>query len=509
MKRTIFFGPPGTGKTTTLLERMEAALREGIPAERIAFLTFTRRARAEAVQRVEEVLSIEAKNLPHFRTIHSMAFRGLGLRDGDVVTQKILREFGTAMGLSFGTLGATELAAEGLQADNEGDVLLALDNIARVRAEPLKDTWSRARVNIDWLRVEHFARSYAAFKRERALLDFTDVLLEFARTGGKISVDVAFIDEAQDLSALQWYAALQAVEGAHTQYIAGDDDQSIFGWAGASVQELLVLDGERVVLEQSYRLPASVHALAGRIIARVKHRVPKQFRPRSDPGKIVEHASVDSVPVERGASWLWLVRNRYLLTGLRAHLQSKGYVYTEHGHSSIVDSDRLAIYTWERLRTGRDVAVHEARDLYKKLSTRVQIAHGHKLLPGAQEDSRLCAADLVRAHGLLADVEKPWYDTILSIGVEKRAYYRKLLRERKSLRIAPEVQLETIHGAKGAECERVALWTECSRRVHTEANSSGGADDEHRVQYVGVTRARAELHVIANPARYAYALPMR
>ena len=508
MQRIIYFGPPGTGKTTTLLDRMEEHLRAGVPPERIAFLTFTRRARAEAVQRVRDVLGIDATSLPHFRTIHSMAFRGLGLKDGDVVTTKALKEFGVAMGLTFGAQGATELAAEGLQGNNEGDVLLALDNIARVRGETLRATWEKAGVNIDWIKVEHFSRSYALYKHERAMLDFTDVLLEFARSGGRIPVDVAFIDEAQDLSALQWYAALQAVEYADQQYIAGDDDQAIYRWAGASVEELLRLDGKQVVLAQSYRLPAKVHALAARIVARIRHRVPKEFRARDDAGIIKSHASMESLPLKYGERWLWLVRNRYLLTSLRNHLIDKGYVYMEHGNSSVVDSDREAIYTWERIRTGRDVSVAAARDLYKKLSTRTQVAHGHKLIPGVAEDARVVAADLRANHGLLVDTATPWFDVLTSISLERRAYYRRLLRERRSLRIAPEVQLETIHGAKGAECERVAVWLECSRRVHAEANQTQeGADDEHRVQYVAMTRAREQLHIVAAPSRYAYDVP--
>jgi superfamily I DNA/RNA helicase len=50
MTRTIYFGPPGTGKTTTLLARLEEHLAiDRIAPDRVAFLTFTRRARAEAV----------------------------------------------------------------------------------------------------------------------------------------------------------------------------------------------------------------------------------------------------------------------------------------------------------------------------------------------------------------------------------------------------------------------------------------------------------------------------
>lgn len=500
-QRLIYFGPPGTGKTTTLLGLLEQELLRKVPPERIAFLTFTRRARAEAIERVEKTLGIKAKDLPHFRTIHSMAFRSLGLKDGDVLDKKKLDEFGESLGLEFGSVAASELASEGVNSQSKGDHFLALDNLSRLRGVPLQKAWADARSAFEWPVVDHFARSYRAFKEETGLLDFTDVLMEFARSRHELDVDVAFIDEAQDLSSLQWLAALQAAHQASHQYVAGDDDQAIYRWAGAEVEEFMKLEGERRVLELSYRLPKSIHSLASRIVGRIRQRVPKQFRPRDSEGRVFRHTRLEAIPLEQDG-WLWLVRNRYLLTKLREHLEQNGIVYMEHGRSSITTSDVAAIYTWERLRQGKPQRAEDIRDVYAKLRSGTQVARGHKLLPKAADGAMLTDSQLRDRHGLLA--AGSWFEVFDSIHTNKRLYYRRLLRKTGSLRLKPAVQLETIHGAKGAEAPRVALFLEQSRRVYQEAQES--PDEEHRVFYVGATRAREELHLIQADGRYAYAI---
>ena len=69
------FGPPGTGKTTTLLNLVDKALAEGTPPHKIAFFAFTRKAASEAKERASIRFGLDPKaDLPYFRTIHSLAF---------------------------------------------------------------------------------------------------------------------------------------------------------------------------------------------------------------------------------------------------------------------------------------------------------------------------------------------------------------------------------------------------------------------------------------------------
>jgi superfamily I DNA/RNA helicase len=80
MNSQLIFGPPGTGKTYTLIGLVSDALAKGVRPERIAFVSFTKKAVEEAVNRAGQQFGLTYKELPYFRTLHSIAFRGLGLQ---------------------------------------------------------------------------------------------------------------------------------------------------------------------------------------------------------------------------------------------------------------------------------------------------------------------------------------------------------------------------------------------------------------------------------------------
>ncbi len=123
---------------------------------------------------------------------------------------------------------------------------------------------------------------------DKGLLDFTDLLEMFADADDTYypKLEVAIIDEAQDLSPLQWKIADRLIKRATKSYIAGDDDQAIFGWAGADVRSLLTYPGDQIVLNQSYRIPRVVHEYGNKIINRVKYRVPKVWDSRPEEGEL-------------------------------------------------------------------------------------------------------------------------------------------------------------------------------------------------------------------------------
>ena len=97
----IILGPPGTGKTTTLLRIVEDALSRGVPPERIAYLAFTRKAANEAKERAMTQFGFDEKRFPYFRTLHSLAFKELGLQRDEVMTNAHYRKLGKFMGVEF------------------------------------------------------------------------------------------------------------------------------------------------------------------------------------------------------------------------------------------------------------------------------------------------------------------------------------------------------------------------------------------------------------------------
>ena len=75
----LIFGPPGCGKTYTLMQILKRELENGTDPTRIGFVSFSRKAIAEAKERAASVLNLTDKDLPYFRTLHSMGVHWLGI----------------------------------------------------------------------------------------------------------------------------------------------------------------------------------------------------------------------------------------------------------------------------------------------------------------------------------------------------------------------------------------------------------------------------------------------
>jgi superfamily I DNA/RNA helicase len=110
-----YFGPPGTGKTTTLLNRVDQLLSGGMSPNDIGYFAFTRRAAHEARDRAVARFNLDhQKDFQFFRTLHSLAFQMLGLTGSQVFSDQNLRDFGKATGVDLSSGGAERVSDLGL-----------------------------------------------------------------------------------------------------------------------------------------------------------------------------------------------------------------------------------------------------------------------------------------------------------------------------------------------------------------------------------------------------------
>jgi DNA helicase-2/ATP-dependent DNA helicase PcrA len=298
-------------------------------------------------------------------------------------------------------------------------------------------------------------------------------------------LDVLVVDEAQDLSQLQWRIVNRMRESARDTFIAGDDDQAIFRWSGADVDYFLAASfaDRQQVLDQSHRLPFAVHHLAEEISGRIEHRFEKVFRPTDKHGRVDYVASLDDAEALEEGEWLVLVRNNYQIQSVLDHLRYCGYAY-EAERDKPANNDALrAAYTWESLRAGHDVAYEDAVAVPAYLTQPV---------PGAWDQTRPVSAAAFQAVTGVS-LEAHWYDALGRMPLEEREYFRAARRRNENLR-HPRIKVSTIHGAKGCECENVLLFTDVSNKTAQEMWRR--PDDETRVFYVGATRALNRLCVV-------------
>jgi DNA helicase-2/ATP-dependent DNA helicase PcrA len=299
----------GTGKTATLAHRVAWLLANGVRAERILLLTFTRRASAEMLSRVEGIL----RRLEGTQGTPMLSGRRVWGGTFHAVAARLLRVHGETMALDPGFT----IMDRGDSEDMMNVVRTQLGLAKTDRRFPQKgtclDIYSRC-VNADeqveealaahfpWC-LEHaedlkrLFTGYTDAKEAANVLDYDDLLLfwhaalEDPATGDRIRqrFDHVLVDEYQDTNALQ-AAIVRLLRPDGTGItVVGDDAQAIYGFRAATVRNILDFPTEvpgatMVALEQNYRSTAPILAATNGIIAEAAERHDKSLWTSRDGG---------------------------------------------------------------------------------------------------------------------------------------------------------------------------------------------------------------------------------
>ena len=489
----IINGSPGSGKTSALLSIVEEELNRGVPPDRIAYLSFTRKAAHEAIDRACVKFTLSKQDFRFFSTIHSLCFRQLGKRRGDILEGSHLRKFGEYAGLKV-----TGRAAEDgdLASMNLGDRALFMENLARARGIPLRDLFDSDDDNVNWSEVWRVAECLKKYKAHHGLCDFTDLLEDFVNSDVAVDLEVLLVDEMQDLSFLQHKVIDKLAQGCRRIVFSFDDDQAIFSWSGADVDRVVNMKGDEKILGHSWRCPVKVQELAASIIANVGHRREKKWTARKGSEGVIERvpriddADADDAwdPNSESPPVLVLARNTYILREqVEPELKRRGIVYERHGKSSIDEKLLHVVQNWERLRQGKKLAAILIRDIYDRMSPR-----GMRGKLNANDEEELSIEDLRRNGGLLRN--DVWYNALDKIPTAEVEYIRAARARGEKLGRRPRVVVSTIHGAKGGEASHVILMKEMAHRTYREMERN--PEDEARVWYVGCTRSREKLTIV-------------
>jgi DNA helicase II / ATP-dependent DNA helicase PcrA len=355
MGRVLVLAGAGTGKTRVLTMRMCYLINQlEVPPKHILGLTFTNKAATEMLHRMAALVSPNVAKQVTLCTFHSFCIQILRAeierlgytseftiyREGDV--QRLVSHIARDMlerEKELPSLGATMAVIS--NAKNKG---LLADQIQKNG-----NTWHDQFSATVYRRLQDSMRAYNA-------VDFDDLLVLTVRLFENHPDILAryqeqyryiMIDEYQDTNPIQYRLAALLSAKYNNLCVVGDDDQSIYGWRGAEVRNILEFDQAKIIkLEQNYRSTNTILKAANAVISKNQSRYPKVLWSTKGEGEQIEifHAPKDSDEAEavvyrlvkmkeaKGLRWkdfAILYRSNALARAFEAALMK--YTWSDHG----------------------------------------------------------------------------------------------------------------------------------------------------------------------------------
>ncbi len=606
----------GSGKTRTLASRVARLVDEGIPAERVLLLTFTRRAAAEMLRRSGALISNRSVGRVWGGTFHAVANR-------------LLRQYGAAVGLADGFTVIDQSDSAALFGMIRTELGFGGSKQRFPKKETIAAVYSRtvnARTPLSETVEEHFPwvadhvdalreifRTYTARKKDHNVVDYDDLLLYWnalldSPTGGSVRnlFDHVLVDEYQDTNRSQ-AEILRSLCGANGNLtVVGDDAQAIYSFRGATVENILGFpeDYENatvVTLEQNYRSTPQILDAANAVIDASPETFQKELWTERPAGRtpdlitcfdeaaqadlvadrVLEHREA-GIPLRDQAV---LFRTGHHSAGLEIELSRRNIPFVKYGGLRFLEAahvkDLLALLrildnpkdelAWNRvlqmipgigpatslkitdhldgeaakddsdrliaLTVAQFPVVAEAREPMTELQNALRDCRGPEGVepsPSEQIERLIPFCSLVFGRSYddsaarLADLEQ-----LAALAGEYGTRSRFLTEitldppaSTSDLAGPPHLDddyliLSTIHSAKGGEWRAVFVIHAADGNIPSDMAISdpGGLEEERRLLYVALTRAKDHLHVtvpqrfyhkrFSGSPEHSYALPSR
>jgi superfamily I DNA/RNA helicase len=550
IKRVI--GGAGSGKSRLILAEMDKARHElGLSPCEIGFTTFTTNGRRVIVERAAAQWGCDGDYLAkegNFRTAHSTCMRQIKVTSAQLLASDeesagwIAQHIGTDLDIPAKKASSESTTyCSRSRESREAAMALSFWSFSRNTLTPLIQVIEMARSlgqpapSLD--AAKHFIERYESAKRMHERLDFCDLLGQFAGVSFSIEghtpatpkgdppeeIRALFIDEAQDASALvdRVCRRLATAPGVDRALIVGDSFQAIFGFTGSDYRNFESWEAEQSVMPRSYRCPRPIMELGERCLATMHAGYwDRGIAPAAHEG-FIEQAfqpddAIDQIDLEE--STLILARCHFSLKAFAKTLAAREIPFEslEESHQK----ERDAFHALWKLQHNEAV-LHDAMQAAIAL---FPAQNGDFLERGTKEAWEqgkfemcldiLCQEDLEQA-GCTPRLARAIREGTWPECVSAR-YHNPALRWTSAARrygpqlaASPRVKLATIHGAKGAEGSTVILSTQTSRRIEqSRRRVPEKHDEECRIAYVGVTRARRRLIVVQSPDSQRMELPL-
>lgn len=463
---------PGTGKTLTIVRRIAYLVQQGARPESILAVTFTNRAAREMRERAEALLG-DAASRVFIGTLHLLGLRMIrhAMPEGVTVCsreEQIALLQGPA---NKSPAGARELA----------------ERISRVKSLGEGPDEVLARV---------YEEYHAALKRNHAV-DFDDLILipiELLSAGDapvlfRDSPQYIMVDEYQDINPAQYRLLRLLAQDSGNLCAIGDSDQAIYGFRGADAGAFLSFgtdftDAATITLRESFRSSGVILTGAGSLIRHNRKRREKEIVPTREQGSAI---SVVSVPDER-LEGAFIVREIEARIGGTSHERlMRGGSRSDAADRSFSFSDFAVIYRTNAQAKALEEAFSASGIPYQVIGRR----------SGAQMKEREEARVYLRSFMHPDDTD----GADLADADEAKLLAPADFFDPR----ADAVVLMTLHMAKGLEF-KVVFIAGCDDGLipYTRGKDVVDIEEERRLLYVGMTRAKDELFLLHARNRFLY-----
>jgi len=564
-KRYKIVGGPGCGKTTEVIDILAAQFKAGLQPSQILMVGFANATVATLQERTKAKFNLTDDQIKSITTLHKYG-KAIACKGLEVFNSKAKREF--VKKLKTDPDNWVLLDTEKDKTDEEGavwdektdkkfatifkligyarhDRYKTLEQILQFHSDHEDFNFSKVRRS----EIKYCFNNLNLFKTANNMIDFED-MLEYALKPNIHFPEykVVILDEAQDLTRLEWKVIAKLGKTTEEMYLVGDDDQGIYGWKGADINVFLkwpCQEEHKKFLHHTHRLPTKIYNLAQRIIQDIKpeHRIgglkrenyfpcpekccgkenfPGVLETLHDLEELIEIIKFDSSAILCARDWIHCKQ-------YAEHLKNRGIIWKEKNklrereggfRFSFPDKERAILENWNKLKIGDGINGQDVRALITHLNPGL-VQRGKK---SALIDSNTCPdefndgearftfKDLSEKHYVLADINKPWFDVFRFTTTRKQGTsqpnalfeddddfnnYLKNCYENDPTLNKSDIILSTIHGVKGMERKKVVI---CNDWGFSLRNYYSGLiekeEEELRTCYVGVTRAQEELYIL-------------
>jgi DNA helicase-2/ATP-dependent DNA helicase PcrA len=505
------FGGPGAGKTRALVDLLTRHVDDGdFELHDGIIVSFTRAAAHGIAQRVNP----HGEPGRYHCTLHALCKRYFGIEAE--VAEAHIRDFFKERGIEYrGRAVDVDDLMMGQGSDRSAGALLqAFWTLCRNRLMTItsgKGAFPPEPEVTEWWsddKLEKLYADYEAWKMANGYVDFTNMLEYAVENPPRRRWPFFVMDECQDSTPLQWRVAQAFASCADVVYLAGDDDQAIYQWAGATPYEFLEANvAVDDVLAINHRSGGNLVRAATSLINRNRIRKWKPIE-AARPGGQITFAGTDRLPLPRmGEHTFVMARAKYLNEPLVEELERKGFPFVDRSGSGGVNGKASeAFHRFLRLQAGHAISLQEWRLLAKDIPTdkRPWLVRGAKarldrLEPHFRESTYITIRDLPdygATETLVAAIGAGEVAVLESLDQRRLGYLKEVerrygtayLNEHKAAEICV---VGSIHAFKGLECDRAIVNTAMPPRAAASAETD--LEAERRVAYVAASRAKEEI----------------